>query len=221
MSNGPLFLTFDIFGTVLDWRSGLGLSDDLFERVVDRQAALEQGRFRSYAEIVAQSLVDAAGMNAVAAAATGANAGRWPLFADSREALQRLRKVAPCVAMTNSDSEHGAQVRGQLAGSGAAEPPDGSGSPLDGWVCAEDVRLYKPDPAFWRAVAERHRFEPGPRWWHVSAYADYDLRTARSLGLTTVFVRRPHSRAGSADLEVRDLAELAERLSGGAPGDPG
>jgi len=44
----------------------------------------------------------------------------------------------------------------------------------------------------------------------VSAYADYDLRTARELGLTCVFVRRPHSRAGDADVTVPDLAALAD-----------
>jgi hypothetical protein len=47
-------------------------------------------------------------------------------------------------------------------------------------------------------------------WWHVSAYADYDLRTARELGLTCVFVQRPHSRSGAADVTVPDLTALAE-----------
>jgi hypothetical protein len=44
----------------------------------------------------------------------------------------------------------------------------------------------------------------------VSAYADYDLRTARELGLTCVLVRRPHSRPGDADVTVPDLAALAD-----------
>jgi len=46
----------------------------------------------------------------------------------------------------------------------------------------------------------------------VSAYADYDHETARSLGLSCVFVRRPHSRPGAADLAVADLAALADSL---------
>jgi len=52
----------------------------------------------------------------------------------------------------------------------------------------------------------------GPAWWHVSAYADYDLTTARALGLTTILVRRPHHRPGAPDLVDRafdDLSELA------------
>jgi hypothetical protein len=46
----------------------------------------------------------------------------------------------------------------------------------------------------------------------VSAYADYDLATARTLGLTCVYVERPHARPGPSDLAVADLDSLAERF---------
>ena len=57
-------MTFDIFGTVLDWRAGLEreLGELDFDAVVDRQAELESEQFRSYTEIVAQSLVDEVGL---------------------------------------------------------------------------------------------------------------------------------------------------------------
>jgi 2-haloacid dehalogenase len=200
-------LTFDFFGTVLDWRRGLRealggrLDDAAFDRIVDRQGELEQERFRPYAEIVARSLVDELGIAKAEAERIGASAGTWPLFLDSAEALRRLRTAAPCAALTNSDPAHRLPIEAQL------------GFALDGWVCAGEVGKYKPDPQMWRAAAARMGVEPGPDWWHVSAYADYDLRTARSLGLTCVFVQRPHMRAGPADLVVRDLAELAARLA--------
>ena len=92
-------MTFDIFGTVLDWRRGLGLSGEAFDRVVDRQGELEREAFRPYAEIVAQSLVDEAGYSEDEAARIGLDAGNWPLFTDSPEALRRLMKLAPCVAI--------------------------------------------------------------------------------------------------------------------------
>jgi 2-haloalkanoic acid dehalogenase type II len=195
--------TFDIFGTVLDWKRGLSeaagveLADDDFDAVVDRQGELENEGFRPYAEIVAQSLVDELGLFEQDAARIGANAGRWPLFADSADALRRLRAVAPCAAITNSDKAHGAQVQQQL------------GFSLDGWICAEEERTYKPDAQMWRAASRRLGVPFSRDWWHVSAYADYDHATARSLGLTCVFVGRPHSRPGPSDLTVADLAGLA------------
>ena len=192
----PSLLTFDIFGTVLDWRKGLGEAN--FDRIVDVQGDLEQGRFRPYAEIVAESLVRVRRMDAVSAARVGAEAGTWPLFSDSREALRRMRKLAPLAATTNSDRAHGEQVQAQL------------GFRLDAWICAEEVRAYKPDRRIWEAVAHQLGKPFDRSWWHVSAYADYDLRTARELGLTCVFVRRPHSREGDADLAVPDLAALAD-----------
>ncbi len=47
-----------------------------------------------------------------------------------------------------------------------------------------------------------------PSWWHVSAYGDYALGVARSLGLTRVLVERSHHRPGPADHRLRDLNEL-------------
>src|SRR5262249_25446215 len=135
-----------------------------------------------------------------AASAIGEEAGTWALYPDSREALRRLRRVAPCVASTNSDQAHGRQAQREL------------GFDLDGWICAEEIRCYKPDPAFWRHVASRRGLTFSRSWYHVSAYADYDLEAARRLGLTCVYVSRPHARFGPAHVTVRDLAELADRL---------
>jgi 2-haloacid dehalogenase len=202
----PTLLTFDIFGTVVDWRaglradlapSGLALGEDDFDRLMDAQGVDEAGPFRTYREITAASLVQVLGLEPAAADVVGRNVGRWPLFPDSREALRGLLRLAPCVAMTNSDRTHGDQVQEQL------------GFSLSDWVCAEEVRVYKPSAAFWHAVAGRRGVTLGPHWWHVSAHPDYDLQTAGGLGLTTVFVARPHARPGPADHQVADLGQLA------------
>lgn len=205
----PALFTFDIFGTVIDWRLGLrgalahrgvSLADADFDRIIDAQGEEEAGDFRSYAEIVAASLVSVLGLAPGAAAEVGAAVGTWPLYADSAAGLRHLMRLAPCVAMTNSDRAHGEQAQAQL------------GFRLSDWICAEETRVYKPSPRFWRAVAERLGVVPGPHWWHVSAYADYDLATARTLGLTCVYVERPHARPGPSDLVVADLGALAERF---------
>lgn len=98
--------------------------------------------------------------------------------------------------MTNSDRAHRAQAEAGL------------GLHQSNWFCAEDLRAYKPAVGFWRDVSVRL----SPAWWHVSAYGDYDLATARALGLTCVFVERPHRRPGPHHLAVPDLRALADRL---------
>lgn len=211
MPLAPALITFDIFGTVLDWRSGLRsslgvrgvtLGADDFDRIVDRQGAIEQELpFRTYREIVALSLVDVLGMDPADADLVGAQAGRWPLFLDSAPALQRLARRAPLGALTNSDRAHGLDIQGRLA------------FPFRHWLCAEELGMYKPNPDFWRALAVSTGTPMGPAWWHVAAYGDYDLGVARSLGLTTVLVNRPHRRLGAADLVVPDLLALAEQVS--------
>ncbi len=210
----PVLLTFDVFGTVLDWRRGLrdavrattgrAPDDATFDRIVDAQGAMEQATpFRTYAAITATSLVETLGMDNAEAESIGRDVGRWPLYDDSAAALRALSRIAPCVAMTNSDHAHGVQVRESL------------GFALARWIPAEEVRVYKPSPGFWRATSGLLGVSFGRAWWHVSAYADYDLAVAKELGLTTVFVQRPHARppAGErADVVVRDLADLAARL---------
>jgi 2-haloalkanoic acid dehalogenase type II len=209
-SVAPALFSFDIFGTVVDWLGGMRdslhalgrtLSVQDFERVIDFQGAEERrGPFRSYREIAARSLTEVLGIAPADAERIGAQLGSWKLFPDSAQGLRRLQARAPCVALTNSDRIHGEQVQAQL------------GFRLTDWVCAEEVRCYKPSPGFWRAAAARREVELNRAWWHVSAYADYDLEVARSLGLTCVLVRREHHRAGAADWTVADLGALADLL---------
>ena len=202
----PLLITFDIFGTVLDWKAGLEaacaargrpLQPGEFDQIIDLQGELEQGEFDLYTSIVIKSLVGVLKFDATQAAEVADGIGRWPLFEDSREGLRRLQAVTRCAATTNSDLHHAAQVQDSL------------GFPLSGWICAEEVKHYKPRRDLWDSASERMGVPVGPAWWHVSAYADYDLATAKELGLTTVLVERPHCRKGPADVTVPDLRALA------------
>ena len=213
MLSAPSLLTFDIFGTVVDWRRGLTesvrshgveMGDREFQAVIDWQARAESLAYQSYADILGESLVRVLRLDREASRAIAAGAGRWPLFPDSADGLRTLMRSAPCVAMTNSDQMHRRQVEDQL------------GFRMSGWICAEDVRCYKPAAEFWIAVGARRSVPFGPAWWHVSAYADYDLATAGRLGLTTVFVKRPHSIWGPSSLETADLRALATSLGRGS-----
>ena len=203
----PRLFSFDIFGTVVDWRRGLEtdlqrigftLGQHGFDRIVDVQGADQQAGFRPYREITARSLVGVLGVYPLDAERIGRELGRWPAFSDSAPGLAALMQLAPCVAMTNSDREHGLDVQGGL------------GLSLSHWICAEELGVYKPDPGFWQAVSQRLDVPLDRSWWHVSAYADYDLEVAGTLGLTRVFVERPHRRPGPAEHTVRDLNELVQ-----------
>ena len=185
--------------------AGGAWDDGTFDRIIDAQGRDEARGFRRYAEITADSLQEVAGLAPGAAVAIGASVGTWPPYPDSSDGLKRLMRVAPCVAMTNSDQEHGRQAQAGL------------GLRMSAWICAEESRAYKPAPEVWNYVSMKLGVAFSPSWWHVSAYADYDLKTARALGLTCVFVDRPHARPGEADLRVRDLAELADVVERFAP----
>ncbi len=204
----PLLITFDIFGTVLDWRSGLEascaaagrpLQPGDFDRIVDVQGELEAGEFLDYTAITRRSLIEAIAMDASRAANIADGIGRWPIYADAA-AIRSLMEIAPCAAMTNSDRRHGDEVQARL------------GFKLDAWLCSEEIRTYKPDPRFWLEMGRSRGIGPGAGWWHVSAYADYDLSVARKIGLTTVFVQRPHARPGPASHTVADLHQLLRLL---------
>jgi len=208
----PTLFTFDIFGTVIDWLGGMqgslrsvgrGLAVEEFERVIDFQSALEQGVFRNYCEIASESLVEVLAIDAQKASEIAAQMGRWPLFPDAAIGLRQLIQRAACVAMTNSDRVHGAQVQDQL------------GFQLSHWVCAEELRCYKPSAEFWRGTASRLGRPLDKSWCHVSAYGDYDLNVARQLGLTTAFISRAHCRPAPSDLNASDLMSLSRLLPPG------
>ncbi len=86
--------------------------------------------------------------------------------------------------------------------------------------------LHKPDPAFFRRIADELRLAPD-RIAYVGDRVDNDVRPARAAGMVAVFVRRgpwgwiQAGRADppEADLVVESLAELPERLgpAGGGP----
>ncbi len=202
----PGLITFDIFGTVVDWYDGLktsmkkhqlDLKRETFDRMINYQGSMEQVNYRKYTDISTDSLVKCAGLKPPIANEISRNIGLWPLFPDSREALSELLKSVDCMAISNSDLVHGEQVQRQL------------GFRLTHWYCAEELRIYKPNPGMWRKVSERQKISLSNRWWHVSAYADFDLEIAKALGLTCVFVQRKHSRPGFSHLQVKDLKELA------------
>ena len=225
MPDSPyLALTFDCYGTLVDWRAGmlaaLGTLPSLhgqesrFRDLLDaRDAAereLEHGDYLPYRRILATSL-KAACRSALELELPDVEAqrfadaqARWPAFPDTVAALRRLAPRFRLGALSNSD-------RAPLE-STAAEVLDGAVTPL---VAAEDVHAYKPAPAHFEEALRRLALEPA-QLLHVSAYPWFDLEPAHALGIPVAFVHRDPTVAVPGHLPlaaaVHDLAELAGAL---------
>jgi 2-haloacid dehalogenase len=227
-------LIFDVFGTVVDWRTGVSAEVAAAAAarglVVDApafadawraryQPAMERIRSgaRPYAPLDLlhrenlDATLDAFGIGAAfdepARAALTRAWERLPGWPDSAPGLARLRGrflVAPC-----------------SNGSIALITRLSRFADL-GWDCvlgAEIARAYKPDPAVYRAACAALGL--GPRAVMMVAAHEDDLAAARAVGLATAFVARPlehgPDRAGPAprggwDVAAADLLDLADRL---------
>jgi phosphoglycolate phosphatase-like HAD superfamily hydrolase len=115
-------LTFDCYGTLIDWEAGLteafrpvldahGVDwdvEDVLTRYARYEAAAEAGRYVTYREVLAAGLRGAAhelGFEPTAdeVAAFSGSVGDWPAFPDSAAALARLKRRFRLGVITNCD----------------------------------------------------------------------------------------------------------------------
>ena len=217
-------LTFDCYGTLIDWETGLleamrpilaahGIEapdDALLEAFAREEAALEAGPFRRYRDVLAAALGgigEHLGFEPTGeeAARFGASVADWPPFADSAAALARLHERFSLGVITNCDDDLFAASASRL------------GIEFDWVVTAEQARRYKPNPRGFELAFERIGLPPR-RILHVAQSLFHDHVPAKRLGLATVWVDRRHDRAGfgatpaataTPDLSVPDMATLA------------
>jgi 2-haloacid dehalogenase len=217
-------LTFDCYGTLIDWETGIldalrpvavahgsGAGDDeLLETFARHEAALEAASYQSYREVLAGAV---RGVGADLGfepsehevAAFSASVGDWPAFADSAEALADLRRRFRLGVITNCDDDLFALSSRRL------------GVQFDWVVTAQQARSYKPNPANFVLAFDRIDV-PRERILHVAQSLFHDHVPAKALGMTTVWVDRRQGRDGfgatppaeaAPDLVVPDLRSLA------------
>jgi 2-haloacid dehalogenase len=118
-------LTFDCYGTLIDWESGMvealkGLTDRV-QRLLTRDQILEAHarhessqqhytpakRYRDLLPIVYKRLAEEWGVHATHEDCVeyGQSVGNWPAFEDSPGALQYLKKYFKLVILSNVDNE--------------------------------------------------------------------------------------------------------------------
>jgi len=215
-------LTFDCFGTLVDWRRGTraaldalpalsGWQERLGEIVAARERAeqeIQRGPFLPYREVLARSLEMACRslgcpLPRAEAEQFADSQADWPVFTDTPAALQRLARLAPLGLLSNCDA---APLRACAEHSLRA--------PISLYVDAGRAGSYKPALGHWRVALEELRLPP-ERVLHISAYGFYDLEPAHRLGFGLAFVARDGERAPiGLPLAHRaaDLAELADQL---------
>ncbi len=195
-------LTFDCYGTLIDWETGIlaGLrralagqaaqasDDDLLEHFGRAEANAEAGPYRPYRQILADCLVEVSGhyglpADHAAAASFGGSVGEWPAFADSTAALQRLKTRFRLGVITNCDDDLFAASNARL------------GIEFDWVVTAQSVGSYKPDPRNFEAAFVQMAI-PRERILHVAQSLFHDHVPARRLGLATAWIDRRHDRPG-------------------------
>ncbi len=235
MSNDPKAIIFDVFGTVVDWRSGVAkVCSDFFARKsiefpADRFADMWRGEYqpsmtpirdghRGYTALDTlhlENLVNALQKAGVAERFSAAELAElnhaWeqlPPWPDSVRGLARLKKrhlIAPC-------SNGSIALMSRLAKFGNL--------PWDAVLGAEIARQYKPHPDVYLRSAEAFGVTPAQTMM-VAAHND-DLAAARKVGLMTAFIARPkeHGPAQTSDLcptsgwdyKADSIEELAEML---------
>ena len=145
-------LTFDVYGTLIDWESGivnaLSALTDQVSGHISRDEILEA---HAYFESSAQHWTPAKSYSNLLATVYrrlaehwqvtvswedcityGQSVGAWPAFPDSSESLQYLKKHFFLAVLTNTDNQNFSGSQAQL------------GVTFDGIYTAEDIGSYKP-----------------------------------------------------------------------------
>jgi len=194
-------LTFDCYGTLIDWEAGLLAAlrealpaldagdDELLERYADHEAEAESGPYLRYREVLARGLegVAAAYGSEVpddAVARFSESVRDWPAFPDSAAALARLKERFRLGVITNCDTDLFAASNKRLD------------VEFDWVVTAEMARSYKPSLQNFELAFETID-APRERILHVAQSLYHDHVPAKRLGLTSVWIDRRHDRPGA------------------------
>jgi 2-haloacid dehalogenase len=218
-------LTFDCYGTLIDWEAGIlaglrplvgeagaGVPDDaLLERYGAAEATIEAGAYRRYREVLARGAEAVcrdlgATPDDAPLAAFGGSVVDWPAFPDSAAALTRLKERYRLGVITNCDDDLFAASNRRL------------GVTFDEIVTAQQVGAYKPSHRGFEEMFARLGL-PRDRILHVAQSLFHDHVPAKELGLATAWIDRRHGRDGSGatpaaeaspDLTAPSMAAFAD-----------
>ena len=231
---GVRALTFDVFGTAVDWRRGVadearrigelsGIQAD-WERLADawralyipymdrvRSGELPWTNFDRLHRLSLDQVLGELGAQDFDEAARDELTRAWerlPPWPDAAPGLTRLARRFTVATLSNGNrAQQTALIRF-------------ADLPFQRLLSAEDFRHYKPDPEVYRGAASALGLEPHQVMMVAAHKAD--LRAAQAEGMRAAFVARPLEKgpAGGADLlpdpqadvQATDFMDLADKL---------
>lgn len=215
MSRGSRWVTFDCYGTLVDWNGGLGgllapiageRASEVVEAFAECQLALEkQGPVRSHKQVLKAALLCAAGERGVRLTDADARTltRSWSAlrpFADVETMLAALRARGYRIGvLTNADDDLFEVTHRSFA------------TPFNLFVTAERVRGYKPEPWLFRAFERLTRVERGD-WVHVGSDWYHDIAPAQALGVTRVWLDRDGAAPSGGALRAATGADVVRAI---------
>jgi 2-haloacid dehalogenase len=215
-------LTFDMFGTTVDWRTGVaaearrlgevhGITAD-WERLADewralytpsmdrvRRGELPWTNFDRLHRVSLDRVLREVGAEGFDLSTREELTSAWeklPAWPDSVDGLRRLARRFTVATLSNGNRS---QQQALIAFAGL---------PFQRLLSAEDFHHYKPDPEVYLGAAAALGLEPGQVMMVASHKSD--LRAAQAAGLLAAFVERPLEKGagGGADLLPNPLSEV-------------
>ncbi len=215
------FVTFDVYGTLIDWETGIyeafakEAARDDFE--IDRaqliplfheiSREIEGGSYELYAEVLRRTAIEIAKrlewpLEPSRSGFLPDSVQRWKPFKETNTQLQKLAKKYKLGLLSNIDDKLLGQTRRHI-------PTD-----FDLVVTAQQVRSYKPEPAHFTECARRVGGKRG--WVHVTASHYHDVVPCVKARVPVIWVNRNKETLESSQkkptLEVANLKEAAKAL---------
>ncbi|KAL6853235.1 HAD-like protein [Trichoderma novae-zelandiae] len=227
-------LSFDIYATLINWESGIfsqflpllgklpkdhtlrnkslvDLRGYLLKQYSIHEHALEvEHPDEKYSVLLSKVYENVAGDLGIVvthdeAEAFGGAIGKWPAFADTVAAMQKLGKYYKLIALSNVDKESFANtLRNGL-----------HGVEFDAIYVAEDIGTYKPNPNNFNYLVQHARQDFGiekQEICHTAQSLTFDHIPVASLGFgPAVWISR-----GGGSMGMGDLEEVKDKVNIGA-----
>ncbi|MBD6956013.1 MAG: HAD-IA family hydrolase [Thermoplasmatales archaeon] len=182
-------ITFDLYGTLVDWKSSIGNSLDFirqglvdeFFRIEFRNVSSIKG-FVRYSEILKGTLKEVLNRNNIEYEEDYGEMlvrmfSKSPFFADSIYGLIKLKRKFKIGIISNTEKR---LIEITLAGVEDL---------FDYVITAEDTKFYKPNVMAFEDSLKIMDIKKD-EILHISSYPEYDLETARKLGIRNVHFKR-------------------------------